>query len=93
MTLNEKQKLEKISHCVKKTLLLLLQSLGKYYVLAENCENECRKKIVCRMINYFQDYETCVKRGDKECTYVDGDERDDFGQQTEFFCGQEDDCT
>jgi hypothetical protein len=45
------------------------------------------------MINYFQDYETCVKRGDKECTYVDGDERDDFGQQTEFFCGQEDDCT
>jgi hypothetical protein len=40
-----------------------------------------------------KDYETCVKRGDKECTYVDGDERDDFGQQTEFFCGQEDDCT
>ncbi len=41
----------------------------------------------------FQDYESCVRRGDKECTYVDGDERDDFGQLTEFFCGQEDDCT
>ena len=48
---------------------------------------------ICRMINYFQDYETCVKRGDKECTYVDGDERDDFGQLTEFFCGQDDECT
>lgn len=40
-----------------------------------------------------KDYETCVKRGDKECTYNDGDERDDFGQLTEFFCGQEDECT
>jgi len=40
-----------------------------------------------------KDYETCVKRGDKECTYVDGDERDDFGQLTEFFCGQDDECT
>jgi hypothetical protein len=34
-----------------------------------------------------------VRRGDKECRYSDGDERDDFGQLTEFFCGQEDDCT
>merc|ERR1719483_1625532 len=43
-----------------------------------------------------KDYETCVKRGDKECTYVDGDERDDFGdhrRQTMFFCGHSDDCT
>jgi len=40
-----------------------------------------------------KDYETCVKRGDKECTYNDGDERDDFGQLTEFFCGQDDECT
>ena len=89
--MNENQKLEKISHCVEKHYYF--NHLKNMYVLAENCENKCRKKIVCRMINYFQDYETCVKRGDKECTYVDGDERDDFGQQTEFFCGQEDDCT
>jgi len=40
-----------------------------------------------------KDYDTCVRRGDKECRYQDGDERDDFGQLTEFFCGQEDDCT
>ena len=25
--------------------------------------------------------------------FIDGDERDDFGQLTEFFCGQEDECT
>ena len=41
----------------------------------------------------FQDYELCVKRGDNECRYLEGGERDDFGQLTEFFCGQEDDCT
>jgi len=40
-----------------------------------------------------KDYETCVRRGDAECRYPEGDERDDFGQLTEFFCGQEDDCT
>merc|ERR1712106_40656 len=40
-----------------------------------------------------KDYDTCVRRGDKECRYQDGDERDDFGQLTEFFCGQDDDCT
>jgi len=40
-----------------------------------------------------KDYDTCVRRGDTECRYRDGDERDDFGQLTEFFCGQEDDCT
>jgi len=34
-----------------------------------------------------------VRRGDKECQYLEGDERDDFGQLTEFFCGQEDECT
>lgn len=90
--MNKKQKMEKY-HTVSKKHYYYFNHLEYTYVLAENCENECRKKIVCRMINYFQDYETCVKRGDKECTYVDGDERDDFGQQTEFFCGQEDDCT
>ena len=57
-----------------------------------------------------KDYDTCVRRGDKECQYIEGwsfgklilrifmkfiqgDERDDFGQLTEFFCGQEDECT
>jgi len=40
-----------------------------------------------------KDYETCVRRGDNECRYTEGDERDDFGQLTEFFCGQEDECT
>ena len=40
-----------------------------------------------------QDYETCVRRGDKECSYEEGGERDDFGQLTEFFCGQDDECT
>merc|ERR1711884_927130 len=40
-----------------------------------------------------KDYETCVKRGDKECQWLEGGERDDFGQLTEFFCGQDDDCT
>ena len=25
--------------------------------------------------------------------FIQGDERDDFGQLTEFFCGQEDECT
>ena len=41
----------------------------------------------------MQDYETCVRRGDKECSYEEGGERDDFGQLTEFFCGQDDECT
>ena len=45
------------------------------------------------MFDRFQDYELCVKRGDNECKYLEGGERDDFGQLTEFFCGQEDDCT
>ncbi|XP_040572346.1 uronyl 2-sulfotransferase homolog pip isoform X4 [Lepeophtheirus salmonis] len=40
-----------------------------------------------------KDFEFCVRRGDKECSYRTGDERTDFGQLTEFFCGQEDDCT
>jgi len=40
-----------------------------------------------------KDFDTCVRRGDKECQYLEGDERDDFGQLTEFFCGQEDECT
>ena len=40
-----------------------------------------------------KDFDTCVRRGDKECQYKEGDEREDFGQLTEFFCGQEDECT
>jgi len=40
-----------------------------------------------------KDYELCVKRGDNECRYLEGGERDDFGQLTEFFCGQDDNCT
>ena len=40
-----------------------------------------------------KDFDTCVRRGDKECQYKEGDERDDFGQLTEFFCGQDEDCT
>ena len=40
-----------------------------------------------------KDFDTCVRRGDKECQYQEGDERDDFGQLTEFFCGQDDECT
>jgi len=40
-----------------------------------------------------KDFELCVKRGDKECRYLDGGERNDFGQLTEFFCGQEDECS
>lgn len=40
-----------------------------------------------------KDYELCVKRGDKECRYSDGGTREDFGQLTEFFCGQDDECT
>ncbi|XP_047735497.1 heparan sulfate 2-O-sulfotransferase pipe [Hyalella azteca] len=42
------------------------------------------------MIN---DYETCVLSGDRECQYVEGDERPDFAQLTEFFCGQDTACT
>jgi len=40
-----------------------------------------------------KDFELCVKRGDKECQWLEGGERDDFGQLTEFFCGQDDECT
>lgn len=40
-----------------------------------------------------KDYETCVSNGDKECQYVEGDERPDFAQLTEFFCGQDRKCT
>ena len=46
-----------------------------------------------RLRDSVQDYETCVRRGDKECSYEEGGERDDFGQLTEFFCGQDDECT
>ncbi|KAK8376691.1 hypothetical protein O3P69_009952 [Scylla paramamosain] len=40
-----------------------------------------------------KDYETCVRTGDRECQYQEGDERPDFAQLTEFFCGQEKECT
>ncbi|XP_053638215.2 heparan sulfate 2-O-sulfotransferase pipe [Cherax quadricarinatus] len=40
-----------------------------------------------------KDYETCVLTNDKECQYIEGDERPDFAQLTEFFCGQEKKCT
>eukprot|EP00096_Caligus_rogercresseyi_P013506 TRINITY_DN613_c0_g1_i5.p1 TRINITY_DN613_c0_g1~~TRINITY_DN613_c0_g1_i5.p1 ORF type:complete len:362 (+),score=70.11 TRINITY_DN613_c0_g1_i5:37-1122(+) len=40
-----------------------------------------------------KDFDFCVRRGDKECSYRTGEERSDFGQLTEFFCGQEDECT
>ena len=89
--MNKKQKVEKY-HTVSKKHYYYFNHLENMYQL-KTAKMNVGRKIVCRMINYFQDYETCVKRGDKECTYVDGDERDDFGQQTEFFCGQEDDCT
>ncbi|XP_069988777.1 heparan sulfate 2-O-sulfotransferase pipe-like [Penaeus vannamei] len=40
-----------------------------------------------------KDYETCVLTGDRECQYNEGDERPDFAQLTEFFCGQDKKCT
>ncbi|XP_042891350.1 heparan sulfate 2-O-sulfotransferase pipe-like [Penaeus japonicus] len=40
-----------------------------------------------------KDYETCVLTGDRECQYREGDERPDFAQLTEFFCGQDKKCT
>ncbi|XP_066956265.1 heparan sulfate 2-O-sulfotransferase pipe isoform X1 [Macrobrachium rosenbergii] len=40
-----------------------------------------------------KDYETCVLTGDRECQYREGDERPDFAQLTEFFCGQDRNCT
>ncbi|XP_076050967.1 heparan sulfate 2-O-sulfotransferase pipe [Oratosquilla oratoria] len=40
-----------------------------------------------------KDYETCVLTGDRECQYLERDERPDFAQLTEFFCGQEKKCT
>ncbi|XP_045120608.1 heparan sulfate 2-O-sulfotransferase pipe-like isoform X2 [Portunus trituberculatus] len=40
-----------------------------------------------------KDYETCVRTGDRECQYREGDERPDFAQLTEFFCGQDKKCT
>ncbi|KAF2355549.1 Sulfotransferase [Trinorchestia longiramus] len=40
-----------------------------------------------------KDYETCVMSGDRECQYMEGDERPDFAQLSEFFCGQDSECT
>lgn len=40
-----------------------------------------------------KDYETCVRTGDRECQYNEGGERPDFAQLTEFFCGQDPQCT
>ncbi|KAB7503769.1 Heparan sulfate 2-O-sulfotransferase pipe [Armadillidium nasatum] len=40
-----------------------------------------------------KDYETCVRKKDKECRYEEGQVRPDFAQLTEFFCGQDHNCT
>lgn len=43
-----------------------------------------------------KDYETCVLRGDPECTYREGETHEGIGdhrRQTLFFCGHDDDCT
>lgn len=40
-----------------------------------------------------KDYESCVMSGDRECQYREGDERPDFAQLSEFFCGQHVNCT
>lgn len=43
-----------------------------------------------------KDYETCVLRGDPECTYTQGETHEGIGdhrRQTLFFCGHENECT
>ena len=49
------------------------------------------------MINViFQDFETCVLRGDRECQYLEGETREGIGdhrRQSLFFCGHGDACT
>lgn len=43
-----------------------------------------------------KDFETCVMRGDPECTYKQGEAHEGIGdhrRQTLFFCGHDDDCT
>lgn len=44
----------------------------------------------------MQDFETCVLRGDRECTYIEGERHEGIGdhrRQSMFFCGHDDDCT
>lgn len=44
----------------------------------------------------FQDFETCVLNGDRECRYIEGETHEGIGdhrRQTLFFCGHEDECT
>lgn len=43
-----------------------------------------------------KDYETCVLRGDPECTYTQGETHEGIGdhrRQTLFFCGHDNECT
>ncbi|XP_050544769.1 heparan sulfate 2-O-sulfotransferase pipe [Daktulosphaira vitifoliae] len=43
-----------------------------------------------------KDFETCVLRGDRECTYTQGEKREgisDHRRQTMFFCGHDEECT
>lgn len=44
----------------------------------------------------FQNFETCVLSGDRECRYVEGETHEGIGdhrRQTLFFCGHEAQCT
>lgn len=43
-----------------------------------------------------KDFETCVLRGDPECTYTQGESHEGIGdhrRQTLFFCGHDNECT
>lgn len=43
-----------------------------------------------------KDFETCVLRGDPECTYTQGESHEGIGdhrRQTLFMCGHENECT
>lgn len=47
------------------------------------------------MIFHFQDFETCVLSGDKECRYISGEVREGIGdhrRQSMFFCGHHPNC-
>lgn len=46
--------------------------------------------------NLFQDFETCVLRGDRECRYIEGETQEGIGdhrRQSLFFCGHDNECT
>lgn len=43
-----------------------------------------------------KDFETCVLRGDRECSYNQGETREGIGdhrRQSMFFCGHDKECT